>query len=91
MARIQSEHRQELERAVVNSNITSESRGQLLAFVVAIVCIASSVYCAMNGHDVIAGVLGGGTLVSLATVFVVGRSKASAELAAKRGPQGTKP
>jgi hypothetical protein len=40
----------------------------------ATLCIVASVVVTLNGHDWVGGVLGGSTVVSLATVFIVGQA-----------------
>jgi len=38
-----------------------------------LVCIAVALVLGLYSHDVLAGVIGGGTLVSVVTIFIVGR------------------
>lgn len=73
MAERQNFHRIEIEKVVVNSNNRQSSTGQWMGFLLALFCISSSVYLGAQGHDVLAGVLGGSTLISLITVFVLGK------------------
>lgn len=47
--------------------------GQTYGFVVSLTAIGGSVYVAMNDHETVAAILGGTTVVALATVFILGR------------------
>ena len=47
--------------------------GQIFAFVLSILALVATVVLAMYGHDTVAGIVGGTTIVGLATVFVVGK------------------
>ncbi|WP_159077434.1 hypothetical protein [Polynucleobacter rarus] len=47
----------------------------LFALLIAMCGLGSSVYCAINGFQVVASVIGGATLVGLVTAFIVGKSK----------------
>jgi len=49
--------------------------GLLFALLIAMCGLGSSVYCAINGFQVVASVIGGATLVGLVTAFIVGKSK----------------
>lgn len=49
--------------------------GLVFALLIAVVGLGASVYLAMNGHDVTASILGGGTLVGIVTAFVAGRKQ----------------
>lgn len=75
MAERQSEHRVGLEDHSVKEGLKQSGRGQWFGFVLALVLIASAVFLAVNGHDVVAGILGGTTIVGLVTVFVIGKQR----------------
>lgn len=84
MAKSQMEHRQSLERSVIDSNIRLASRGQWCAFILGLIGLAGALFLIHEGRE-----LGGATafvtsLVSLAAVFVYGRKQQEKELAAKR-------
>jgi hypothetical protein len=64
----------ELSREWMREQVKLSARGQWMATVLAILCIAASVVVTLYGHDWVGGVLGGSTVVSLATVFVVGQT-----------------
>lgn len=76
----QSEHRMELESFAVKEEIKQSGRGQIFGFIIAIFGLALAGLMAYLGHDNFAMVLGGGTIVSLATVFVVGKFNQRAQI-----------
>jgi hypothetical protein len=47
--------------------------GLVFALLVSMMGLGASIYLAMNGHEVTASIVGGGTLVGLVTAFVAGR------------------
>lgn len=51
--------------------------GLVFALVIAILGLSAAVYLAMQGHEVTASIIGGGTLVGLVTAFVAGRKQES--------------
>ena len=64
----------ELSREWVLGQLSLSARGQWMATILAIICIVASVVVTLLGHDWVGGVLGGSTVVSLATVFIVGQA-----------------
>jgi len=86
MAERQSQHRQELERRVVESNTRRQRDGQWMAFVLSLVVIGVGTWLLLEGKDVlgIAAILGAlGTLVG---VFVYARESQKTERREKRVP-----
>jgi uncharacterized membrane protein len=73
MAEHDSAHLQTMERMTLTAFYQERRLGQILGFCIAAMFLAASVYLAINGHEVAASVLGGTTLVSLVSIFVVGR------------------
>lgn len=73
MAENQSQHRMELEKYAINGQIKQSGRGQLFGFILALVCIFSTIYLAIKGHEKIAIALGSTTVVGLVSIFVVGK------------------
>lgn len=63
MAERQASHRQELEKAVVQSNIKNESRGQISGTAIAVTALASATIIGVFGNPVAGAVSG---------IFVVG-------------------
>lgn len=73
MALDQGKHRQEMERHVVRCQTNQSSTGQWLGFTIAMFGIIASVYLIATGHDVAGSVLGGIDLISLVSIFVLGK------------------
>ena len=79
MAEKQSAHRIELEHSVVASDIRKSERGQRFGFCIALFGLVCAFILGLVGRELVAGVIGGGTLVSLASVFVYGRRQKEKE------------
>ena len=79
----QSKHRQTLESTKLNADIASEKRGSWQGFGIAVIGLGIAGLLGYTGHDWAAGILGTVDLVSLVTVFVVGRRRVVRELTAK--------
>ena len=88
----QSAHRIKQENRVILHEIVQTYCGQIMAFIIACLFLYASYTLGMAGHDVLAAVLGGATVVGLAGVFVYGKRKQEQDLEAKRpaGPQNLK-
>lgn len=84
MAEEQSNHRRELERKVITSDISRSKWGQILGFVIAVVGLGVSAVVAVWGSAVAGGVIGVGTLASLVGVFMYGSRVRSKEREEKR-------
>lgn len=56
----------------INSQVLK--RGQIFGLIVAIVFGILGLLATLTGHDWVGGILGGGTVVGLATAFIVGRT-----------------
>ena len=72
MAEEQSSHRKDLERKVIDSNISRSKWGQILGFIIAIAGLAVSCIVAIYGNAIAGGIIGVGTLASLVSVFMYG-------------------
>lgn len=70
MAEKEQKHRHKCEDKMVKSTSNSAARGQWFAFIIAILFLGASVFLGLNGQPWLAGVLGGGTLATLVTVFL---------------------
>lgn len=70
MAERQLDHRVKCEDTVVNGSVAESKRGQCFGLIVAVLFLGASLALGLTGHDWLGGVLGGGTLVALVTVFV---------------------
>lgn len=73
MAEKQQQHRMEIEKAVVFSSNRQSSIGQILGFIIALVCIGGAVYLALNGYEKTAIVIATTTIIGLCTIFVLGK------------------
>lgn len=87
LAESQSQHRQGLERAVIQSNIKHEGRGQIFGFLIAVMVIAVSAVLMWHGKSLegISGIVA--TLAALTGVFIYGRYRRDRELQQKRAQQ----
>ncbi len=84
LAEKQAEHRMELERAVIFGDGQRSWAGLVLGFIIACLFLGSSTYIIVSGHDLAGGLLAGGGLVSLVSVFIYGTNVRSQERAEKR-------
>ncbi|MBP8725724.1 MAG: DUF2335 domain-containing protein [Saprospiraceae bacterium] len=66
-------HRVEMEKTVIPNQVSQTTRGQWFGFIIAMTAIGWTVYLSITGHEDVAKVLGGTTMVSLVSVFVIGR------------------
>ena len=78
----------ELNQEWMRKQVMLSTRGQWLATGLAVLCIVASVVVTLNGHDWVGGVLGGSTVVSLATIFVVGQTTKKEKPAHPSSPFG---
>jgi len=81
MAEEQSAHRRAIEKNRCASQDKQSERGQIFAFVLALVLIGAGIFAITREHAYVAGIIFGTTVVSLAGVFVVGRWKQIKNLA----------
>ena len=73
MAESQSSHRMALEKKAIFGQTNQSLVGQIFALIIGISGIIASTYCALNGHDAFASILGGTTIVSLVYTFIRGK------------------
>lgn len=73
MAEKQLNERTQKEMLALKLPYQLASRGQILGFLLAFACLVLTGFLAFTGHDTVAGVIGGGTIVSLAVIFVTGK------------------
>lgn len=71
MAEQQLNHRIECENKVVNGSVSDSKRGQWFGLTVSVLFLIAATVLGLYGHDWLAGILGGGTLVSLVSIFVL--------------------
>ena len=86
MAEQEQSHRIHWETTALEASARDATRGQWLGFVVSIVCIASAVSLAMSGHELVAAILAGTSVVSLVGRFVEGRSSVKSNSDARDPP-----
>ncbi len=79
MAENQANHRTKFENTSLAIDGKLAERGQIFAFIIAVICIISTIALALSGHDTVAGVLGGTTIVGLVTTFLGVRHKKNKE------------
>ena len=79
MAEEQSAHRKELEKKVIDSDISRSKWGQILGFIIAITGLGVSAMVSVYGNALAGGIIGVGTLVSLVGVFMYGSKTRSKE------------
>jgi uncharacterized membrane protein len=84
----QSENRMAMERAVVFSNISKESRGQWMAFIICLTVILIGGLLVYSGRDVQGFSLILGPLLLLAGAFITSKVKGRRELTRKRSELG---
>lgn len=73
MAEKQSDHRMDLEKFAIKRQITQSGRGQIFGFVIALLCIGSTIFLALKGYETLAIALGTTTVLGLASIFVLGK------------------
>ena len=72
MAKDQAEHRQELEKRVISSDVKNSKLGLMFGFVISITGICAGVFIINVGQVVAGSVISGMTIVSLVGTFVYG-------------------
>ncbi len=75
MAEKQQDHRIKLESNVVSSQSNQSKLGQSFGFFIGLVGIGCGTFLAFYDHETVGGIIAGGTVVSLVSVFVIGRNK----------------
>lgn len=63
-----------MEKEIIISKIKLASRGQIFAFLIAVIAMIATVTFAYLGQEVTATILGGATIISLVTLFIKGKS-----------------
>lgn len=83
MAEKQSDHRIAMESKVIYSQQNQSGRGQNYAFIIAITVLLAAFVCIFTGHDIAGTILGTVDLVSLVTVFILGKQYQKSNLEKK--------
>ncbi len=86
MAENQSNHRIKIEETVISGQVKQSARGQIFGLIIAFFTLGSALVLSMFGHEAVACVLGGSTVISLATVFVIGKREQRKKLEEKKQP-----
>ncbi len=68
-----AKHQRDLEFATINAETNGLRRGQILGAIVVLAALGVAAFCAYLGHETSALTIGGTTVISLATAFVLGR------------------
>ena len=68
----QSNHRMAMERMVITGNTRRAYWGMVTGFLLGVLGLVIALWLGLAGHDWLAGTIGGATLVSLVSVFVLG-------------------
>jgi len=79
----QSDHRMNLEKKVIESQSRQSERGQHYGFIITILFLVASFILGLKGYGVVASILGGSTVIALATLFITGKKKQESELKEK--------
>lgn len=74
MAEAQQSHRMSIENKVITSQSSQSKLGQIFGLIIGIVGIGSGTFLAVNGETTVGGIIAGGTVVSLVSVFVIGKT-----------------
>lgn len=73
MAEKQQDHRMKIESTAIGRQTFQSFMGQVFGFLIGLAGIGSGTFLAYNGFTTVGTVIAGGTVVSLVSVFVIGR------------------
>lgn len=73
MAEKEQQHRFNCDTLMVKGTIAESKRGQLFALLISTLFLGGAIWLGLEGHDWLAGGLGGGTLVSIVTILITGQ------------------
>ena len=74
MAEAQQFHRMSMENKVITSQSSQSKLGQIFGLIIGIIGIGSGTFLAAMGETTVGGIIAGGTVVSLVSVFVIGKN-----------------
>lgn len=74
MAENQQSHRMTLENKIVTSQSRQSKLGQIFGLIIGLVGIGCGTFLAATGATTVGGIIAGGTVISLVSVFVIGKS-----------------
>jgi uncharacterized membrane protein len=84
MVEAQSAHRIQLESTVIGGQQKQEGRGQVFAFILALVFVLCGTYAALQGQPWYGGTIAGTSLVSLVGIFIYSKQQSQKDLSDKR-------
>ncbi len=73
MAENQQSHRIKIENKVIQSQSNQSIVGQIFGLILGLVGLACGTFLAYNGIETVGAIIAGGTVVSLVSVFVIGK------------------
>lgn len=73
MAENQQEHRMQIEKNVVFEQSSQSKLGQWFGLIIGMFGMGCGTFLAYNGEPTVGGIIAGGTVVSLVSVFVIGK------------------
>ena len=73
MAESDTKHQHAIEFSALRAAEGEVKRGQIFAFIIGLAALLASMFALYMGSSVVAGIIGGTTVVGLVSVFVVGR------------------
>lgn len=73
MAEKQQNHRMSLESSLVHSQSKQSILGQVFGLIIGLVGIGCGTFLAYSGETTVGGIIAGGTVISLVSVFVIGK------------------
>lgn len=74
MAENQQSHRMDMENKVITSQSSQSKLGQIFGLIIGVIGIGSGTFLSAIGEATVGGIIAGGTVVSLVSVFVIGKS-----------------
>lgn len=74
MAEKQQLHRMDMENKVITSQSNQSRLGQIFGLIIGITGIGSGTFLAAMGETTVGGIIAGGTVVSLVSIFVIGKN-----------------
>lgn len=74
MAESQQSHRISIEDKVITSQSSQSKLGQIFGLIIGLVGIGCGTYLAATGEPTVGGIIAGGTVISLVSVFVIGKT-----------------
>lgn len=84
MAEKQQDHRHNLEKQVIEGNLAAQKRGQVCAFILALIVILGGIYLIATGLAVLGFVALVTAVGGLAATFIIGKKRQEEDLREKR-------